>query len=493
MAILQLTRYSSITNKTRVFRYITSLSFPVVDVILLLMEEDVGSLGLSTSADASKDGPGTTLDEEKLGNSSSNGTAMPNEKNASDSEDDNTPTPLSMDTGVKVTNTTLQNGTNDGKSLKKIGDRGQDERENSPPNASEPTAALSGSGSETDLEDNMEDVDEDEDFDDEQPGTWDQKLRQRNRNLDVKLPDTVTRLRTAEGSDVYLVGTAHFSLESQEDVAKTIRATQPDVVVVELCRGRANILQLDEETILEEAKNLNFNKIHLTIKQNGLVQGLMYLFLLNMSAHLTKQLGMAPGGEFRRAFAEAMKVRGCVVRLGDRPIQITLQRALAELSLWQKLCLAWCMLTSKDPISKEEVEKCKQRDLLEEMLNEMTGKFPALSRVFVKERDIYLAHSLHLASTCIPCIHTKAGCLPAVVVGVVGIGHVSGIVEHWEKTTAEDIPPLLIIPETSLSTKVFKWTMKASMMSGVVYCCYKVLARPAVMNIASKVTRTLWK
>lgn len=30
----------------------------------------------------------------------------------------------------------------------------------------------------------------------------------------------------------------------------------------------------------------------------------MYILLLSMSAHLTKELGMAPGGEFRRAFAE---------------------------------------------------------------------------------------------------------------------------------------------------------------------------------------------
>jgi hypothetical protein len=30
------------------------------------------------------------------------------------------------------------------------------------------------------------------------------------------------------------------------------------------------------------------------------VQGVMYLLLLSMSAHLTKELGMAPGGEFRR-------------------------------------------------------------------------------------------------------------------------------------------------------------------------------------------------
>jgi len=48
--------------------------------------------------------------------------------------------------------------------------------------------------------------------------------------------------------------------------------------------------------------------------------------------------------------------------------------------------------------SKEEVERCKQKDLLEEMLHEMTGEFPSLSRVFVAERDIFLANSLRITA-----------------------------------------------------------------------------------------------
>ena len=48
--------------------------------------------------------------------------------------------------------------------------------------------------------------------------------------------------------------------------------------------------------------------------------------------------------------------------------------------------------------SKEDVERCKQKDLLAEMLAEMTGDFPKLYEVFVKERDQYLARSLRLAA-----------------------------------------------------------------------------------------------
>lgn len=48
--------------------------------------------------------------------------------------------------------------------------------------------------------------------------------------------------------------------------------------------------------------------------------------------------------------------------------------------------------------SKEDVEKCKKRDMLEELLAEMAGEFPALGEVFVNERDIYLTHSLQIAT-----------------------------------------------------------------------------------------------
>ncbi|KAL1435699.1 hypothetical protein MTO96_010485 [Rhipicephalus appendiculatus] len=280
---------------------------------------------------------------------------------------------------------------------------------------------------------------------------------------------------TQEGSVVYLVGTAHFSLESQEDVAKTIQETQPDVVLIELCKSRLNILSFDEEVILRESQSMNMEKMMTTIKQNGLVQGIMYILLLSMSAHLTRQLGMAPGGEFRRAVQEAEKVRGCLIHLGDRPLQITLQRALAALSVWQKLRLAWHMITAKEPISKEEVERCKKQDLLEEMLAEMTGEFPALSKVFVKERDIFLAYSLRLAASPMPCMSNVSGEQPIVVVGVVGIGHVPGIVENWDKVSDVDIPPIMRIPEPSLPSKVLKLSIKASLLSLVVWGCWKAL------------------
>ncbi|KFM61661.1 hypothetical protein X975_19160, partial [Stegodyphus mimosarum] len=339
-------------------------------------------------------------------------------------------------------------------------------------NGSRSSEEYSESGEESDIEEEPEELDE------TYPSAIKWKLRPSNPAL--SLPETVTVLETSYGSKVFLVGTAHFSLESQEDVAKTIRAVQPDVVMIELCKSRVNILSLDENTILEESKNMNFQKMKAAIEQNGLLQGVLYVLLLSMSAHLTKQLGMAPGGEFRRAFAEAKQIPGCLVHLGDRPIHITLQRALARLSWWQKLRIAWYMLRAKDPISQEEVERCKQKDLLEQMLAEMTGEFPELSQVFVKERDIYLTYSLQMSAVPMPSTHSPNVTVPSHVVGVVGIGHVPGIKENWGKVTDKDIPPILSVPEASLSSKIIRVSIKVSVIGLGVYGIYKLL--PTVLK-----------
>jgi hypothetical protein len=48
---------------------------------------------------------------------------------------------------------------------------------------------------------------------------------------------------------------------------KVIRKVQPDFVMLELCASRANILSLDEETVLREAKDMSVAKVRQMIKQ----------------------------------------------------------------------------------------------------------------------------------------------------------------------------------------------------------------------------------
>ncbi|TNN00511.1 hypothetical protein fugu_011757 [Takifugu bimaculatus] len=313
------------------------------------------------------------------------------------------------------------------------------------------------------------------------------QLRAQRRQASPKLPETVTCLAAPDGSLLYLVGTAHFSDSSKNDVATTIRAVQPDVVVVELCQYRVSMLKMDENTLLKEAKDINLEKVQQAIKQNGVMSGLMQILLLKVSAHITEQLGMAPGGEFREAFKEAGHVPFCKFHLGDRPIPVTFKRAIAALSLWQKARLAWGLCFLSDPISKEDVEKCKQKDLLEQTMSEMIGEFPALHQTIVAERDIYLTHTLRQATRCVEAPHNSQK-VPAVVVGVVGIGHVPGIEKNWDKHL--DINEIMSVAPPSQLSWVLGTVIKGVMVGILGYTCYRagrsigrvVLSMPPVQS-----------
>ncbi|XP_072761478.1 traB domain-containing protein isoform X2 [Anoplolepis gracilipes] len=300
--------------------------------------------------------------------------------------------------------------------------------------------------------------------------------KQYDTTIDESLPETVTLLTTPDGGKLYLVGTAHFSVESQNDVSKVIQAVQPHIVVVELCTARIGILQLDEEVMFRYAKDIDYKTITDTIKKEGLYNGLLHILLLRMAAHVAKQLGMPPGGEFRRAFEEAKKVPNCIVHLADRPINITMQRAIRSLSWWQTIKLGWHLAIMKDPITREDVELCKQRSMLDEIIASMKEEFPVLGEVFIKERDIYLTNSLQLA--CLPHRVANNTFEPARVVGIVGLGHTSGIIENWGKVKPSDIPPIMRVPPPSLTGKILKLTLKTTILGTVIYIGYKIVAGP---------------
>lgn len=272
-----------------------------------------------------------------------------------------------------------------------------------------------------------------------------------------ELPKTVELIVTPDGDNVYVIGTAHFSLKSQDDVSLVIRNVKPSCVVLELCPLRMHILDYDEQTLLEEAKDLGPEKIKQILKDQGFSHGLFYLSFLRASANITKQLGVAPGGEARRAVAEAKKFKRCKVLLGDRPMNITLKRALYGLSFQKKMQITMA-LNSFDldttPITQDDVEIYKNQE--KETLNKMKETMPTVYHSFVTERDIILAHSLFLAVelaremqrlklTMNRLTRGDDNVNPVNIVGVVGIGHLKGIIRNYGKTSSAQIKQLMTL------------------------------------------------
>ncbi|XP_067936281.1 traB domain-containing protein-like [Watersipora subatra] len=287
------------------------------------------------------------------------------------------------------------------------------------------------------------------------------------------LPRTCTIVEKNAEREVYIVGTAHFSRESQEDVGIVMQTVQPHVVFLELCKNRLGILELSEERVLEESKDVSFHKLQQSIKKNGVVSGLMQILLLNLSAKITESLGMAPGGEFRRAFEEARRIPHCKVVYGDRPIGITLQRAIGSLSFFQKLKFGFSMITSDIDLSPEDIEKCKEKDMLEQMLTEMAGEFPSLTRVFVDERDVFLAHSLK-RSTQVQLGPAGQYTRPIKVVAVLGIGHVNGVVKKWDEDLSEEVKKVLEVPKPTVAGRIVSLTVRTAVLASLAYGSFRL-------------------
>lgn len=323
---------------------------------------------------------------------------------------------------------------------------------------------------------NWEDMEEEEESGNEDAAElyrrFSAETRQKDRTIDDEnLPSTVSLLHGHNGEKIYLIGTAHFSKESCEDVRKIISEAQPDVVMIELCRGRVEMLLHDEETLLKLAGDMSYDKIAKYIKEKGVISGIMTFLLLHMSAHITKQLGMAPGGEFRAAFQESRKVPGCRLVFGDRAVEVTLQRAFSTFSVWQKMKFALSVMKDLGPIKPEDIEKLKEKDMLEQALSEMMGEYPEMTSVFLTERDMYLANSLQFAAATNSLSES-----PAVIVGVVGLGHAAGIKEQFYKEiTKEQMDELIRIPTKSKLGKVVKTIFTLTFIASVGYGVYRLL------------------
>lgn len=132
-----------------------------------------------------------------------------------------------------------------------------------------------------------------------------------------------------EGS-VQVVGTAHVSESSVDEVERIIDAERPDIVAVELDDGRFRQLRG------EAPDNLDAGDL---LKGNTVYQFLAYWMLSYVQARLGDQFDIEPGADMKAAIDSAEE-HGIDVALVDRDIQVTIQRFWSRLSFVEKLKLA---------------------------------------------------------------------------------------------------------------------------------------------------------
>ena len=261
------------------------------------------------------------------------------------------------------------------------------------------------------------------------------------------LPRSVTVL-SLPGKTVYLVGTAHVSAKSVQDVRDTVTAVSPDTVAVELCEPRYRGMKGDN--------GWQSTNIFQVIRQKKATFLLAQLVMQAFYRRLGKQLEVQPGAEML-AGIECAEATGARLELMDRRIDITLKRIWRGLGFWQKMKLVFLMCSAVfggDDIGAEDIESLKNRDQLESLMGEMGAGFPGVKERLIDERDIYLSQKLR----------TMPG---ERIVAVAGAGHVPGIAAHIR----EEIPlaPLEALPPPSRWSKVWPWLIPALVVALVAW------------------------
>ncbi len=219
-----------------------------------------------------------------------------------------------------------------------------------------------------------------------------------------------------------IIGTAHVSSESVDEVKDKIYEIQPDRVAIELDFGRYTKLKKSMMGI-EEDDSISVTKI---IKENKVGLFLVTTVLSYFQSKIGAEVDVAPGSEMVGAI-EAAEDLGIPIALIDRDINTTLERALNRMSFIDKIKFLYAVIASDTDDEEIDIEDLKNPEKLDDLLEMFKDEAPDIYEVLVHERDAFLAGSILR----IPEDR---------VIAVVGAGHQPGINRYLDNP--ETIPPL---------------------------------------------------
>ncbi|MDR0289415.1 MAG: TraB/GumN family protein [Treponema sp.] len=257
---------------------------------------------------------------------------------------------------------------------------------------------------------------------------------------------------TLDGRDIHLIGTAHVSRESIDEVTAAIREEKPGMVCVELDEGRFASITQDNWEQLNVTKVLKEGKGFLLI---------VNIILSGFQRRLGNALGVKPGEEMIAALNTA-KEMNIAHSLCDREIKTTLRRAWACCGLWSKCKLLATLISSAffaEKLSAEEIENLKKANELDSMMAELAKYLPAVKETLIDERDRYLAAKIWESS--------KTG--DGSTLAVVGAGHLRGIQTQLEQFAGGGSLPSLdqleSIPPRTWFSKAARWIVPVLIVS----------------------------
>ncbi|MFA6865214.1 MAG: TraB/GumN family protein [Sphaerochaetaceae bacterium] len=268
------------------------------------------------------------------------------------------------------------------------------------------------------------------------------------------ISDTVHKITFKDDKELLLIGTAHISKGSVDEVSSYMDEFNPDRVCIELDKTRYK--DKDDQTSWDS-----------TTITKVLKEGKGFLLLANMALasfqrRMGEQTGSKPGEEILGA-AKIADEKKIPFSFCDREIQTTFKRAWRNSNFWNKCKLLGTLIGaafSKEEITEEELEELKKGDVLETMLNEMAKQLPTVKKVLIDERDQFLATSMYQAPG-----NKK--------LGVIGAGHTQGILRNLQKLDdgegVTDLKEINTVPPAGKTGKVLKYLIPTIIVGLIVY------------------------
>ena len=252
--------------------------------------------------------------------------------------------------------------------------------------------------------------------------------------------------------EIYILGTAHLSKISKEEVLKTIDENAFDTICIELDQRRYNSLnnpkKWEETNIIDVIKK----------KQTGFL--LANLILSSYQKRVASKINSQSGIEMITAIKEA-KEKNIHLELIDRDIQTTFSRIYQKHNLWQKAKLIVSLISAifdDEEINDKDIEALKQEDILDMALKYIEKAFPIVSEVLIDERNKILAQNIKKAPG-------------KKILAIVGAAHIPGILKYInEDIDITEINNKVIKPKSS---KIKGWIIPALIISMIAITCFK--------------------
>ena len=268
--------------------------------------------------------------------------------------------------------------------------------------------------------------------------------------------------------EIYLIGTAHVSGDSIDKVEKSICEINPDLIAVELDRDRFFAITKNNTDNTNNHKKIDLMKI---IKEGNIGLFLVHTLLANFQKDIGEKFGIKPGSEMKKAIDLAMAYNK-PMSLIDRPINITLKRAIQSLSFKEKIQIIGSFIGNDKNIDLDEKSINEMVDNAEDLIEVLKELSPTIYEVLVDERDKYMAKNIYELSK-----------EKEKILVVVGAGHLKGIANYLKKLENNEIDiNLKELTELKKSKNYFKIIISSLIVAIILWGFWVIASDPEALK-----------